>query len=496
MNVRRTLVVIVVIAGFAASIIAAQHTQAAPVTRFGTVPFASRPYASHSTTAISTTWYCPGVPASDATVGGQFVVANPTDVPINGSITYYGPTGTTPVVQQITAPPRDKLTLDAEKAMTAQFVSATVELEGGEGIVEQRAVDPAGAAVASCTTQTSSTWYFADGWTSGDSSENLIIANPYDTTVNVDVSFFDKTSKRTPGAFQGDSIDPHSVKVISVADSGFRDETIIGIEVDSSRGRLIVSREQHYTAGGRIGYSLNLGAPNTSEQLWFVEGDHDADVTEQYVILNPGSDDSSVDVTVLGVPVTDNFVQPDTITVPADSVVTFDTADISGLPNGAHSMVFSTLQAPPLVIERVLTKPSGSGPVTSVVMGMTPEYVQPRWYIPIGVDAATDAAIVVYNPDQEDKKIAVKAIGPGGEVAVPSLAAVDLPAAAVITIPLTDPAVFGKVLVVEGSPATNGGSGRIFVERKLPRGDNLAGRSGSWALPECGPCNFFSPPSS
>jgi hypothetical protein len=368
-------------------------------------------------------------------------------------------------------------------------VSATIELEGGEGIVEERATNSAGAAVASCTTQTATTWYFADGWTRDGSTENLIITNPYDGPVTIDVAFFGKNGKQVPNAFQGDSIAPHSVKIITVADNGYRDESVIGVEIAATRGRMIVAREQIYIGADRAGYTLELGAPTPSEQLWFVEGDHGTDIHEQYVILNPGDEDSAVDVTVLGVPIVAGFVQPDSIQVAAGEVVTFDAGSIVGLPDGAHSLVFSTLQAPPLIIERVLTKPGGAGPVTTVVMGMTPEYVVSRWYVPIGVDSATESAIVIYNPDQVDKTVAVKALGPGGEVAVPGLEAVPLAKAAILPIDLTDPSVFGKTLVIEAS-------GRIFVERKLPRGDDLPGRSGSWALPECGPCTFFSPPSS
>ena len=491
MNLRRILISVMVLAGFVAGIVVGQRgsTISAATTTFGRVPFATRPHASHGT-PITTTWYCPGVPASDATVGGTFVISNPTDVAISGRITFLGPDGTAPITQAITAPARDRLSLDAESVMTASFVSAVVELDGGEGMVEQQALFPAGNAVASCTTEASPRWYFADGWTAEGSTEQLIISNPYDDTVTFDVAFFTKNGvKREPGPFQGASINAHSVRVIDVAGSGFTDEQIIGVQVTASRGRLVVARAEHSTGGGRLGYSLNLGAPAPSEQLWFVEGDHGASITEQYVIFNPTADDAAVDLVVLGVPVTSGYVAPDSIPVPAGEVVTFDTSTITGLPDGPHSIVFSTLAAPSVVIERVLTKPSGGGPVTTVVMGMTPEYVVPRWYLPIGVDQATDAAIVVYNPDQVAKTVALKAVGPGGEVAVPGFDAIDLPAGGIATIALTDPGVFGKTLVVEGS-------GRIFVERKLPRGNDLAGRSGSWALPDCGPCSLQSPPSS
>ena len=153
-------------------------------------------------------------------------------------------------------------------------------------------------------------------------------------------------------------------------------------------------------------------------------------------------------------------------------------------------MVFSTVDdsRPAVIIERVITRPAGTNISTTVVMGMTSEYAVGRWYVPIGVGSAVDQALVVYNVDGVDTTVTVKAIGPGGEVAVASLTDLALPAAGVITIDLTDPSVFGRLLVVESNQ-------RLLVERLLPRGHDFSGRSGSWALPECGLCNFSSPPS-
>ena len=488
MNLRRTLIVATVIIGFVGSILAGRHAQAVTATRFSTVPFANRPYSAHRT-PITTTWYCAGVPAADNTTGGQIVVANPTDVAINGHITYMNSDGAAPLVQPIVAPARDKLTLDVESAMTGTFVSAIVELDGGEAMVEQRAIHPAGDAVASCTTQTSPTWYFADGWTRDISTEQLVITNPYADAVSFDVTFYSKNGPLNPGAFQDDSVEPRSVKVIDVS---LKDESIIGVQVAASLGRLVVARAAHYAGGGRLGYSLNLGAPALSEQLWFAEGSGAADVTEKYVILNPTGQDADVTVAVLGIPQSSTFVAPESIPVPSNSVVTYDTKSITGLPDLAHSMAFSTADGKnSIIIERVLTETVAGQPVTSIVMAMTPEFsFAKRWSLPIGVDAADADAIVVYNPFASAAIISLKTVGPGGEIAVPGSDAIMLPGAGIITIPLTDPSVFGKIVIVDASAG-------VYVERRLPRGHGLGGRSGSWALPEeCDSCNFSLPPSS
>jgi hypothetical protein len=56
---------------------------------------------------------------------------------------------------------------------------------------------------------------------------------------------------------------------------------------------------------------------------------------------------------------------------------------------------------------------------------------------------------------------------------------VALPSGSIITIDLVDPDVIGRELIVTATS-------RVFVERLLPRGDDLPGRSGSWLLPVSG----------
>ena len=158
----------------------------------------------------------------------------------------------------------------------------------------------------------------------------------------------------------------------------------------------------------------------------------------------------------------------------------FDVFDpISELPEGRHGTVFSTLAQPSIVIERVLTRPTDSGSVaTSVVLGAVARdgFVPTTWHLGIGPDEPTEEAIIVYNIDQTDATITVSAIGPGGEFDIPSLTDVELPRGSIITVDLTDPDAVGQELIVRSTS-------RVFIERLLPRGGDLEGRSGSWLLP-------------
>ena len=144
--------------------------------------------------------------------------------------------------------------------------------------------------------------------------------------------------------------------------------------------------------------------------------------------------------------------------------------------------MFSTLAQPSIVVERVLTRPSEGSIATSVVMGAPPRpdgFVANTWRMGVGPTEATEQALVVYNIDQVEAAVTVSVIGPDGPSVVPSLSDVALPSGSIITIDLVDPDVLGRELIVSSTS-------RVFVERSLPRNNDLPGRSGSWLLPVSG----------
>jgi hypothetical protein len=160
-----------------------------------------------------------------------------------------------------------------------------------------------------------------------------------------------------------------------------------------------------------------------------------------------------------------------------------DTADpeffTARIPDGRHSVVFSTLAQPTVVVERVLTRPVGDSFVTTVVQGAPPRpdgFVANRWHIGVGPSVPTEDALIVYNVDNEQATVTIEAVGPGGPSAIPSLTDIPLGPGAVITIDLTTDDALDQELIVNAS-------NRVFIERSLSRGGNLSGRSGSWALP-------------
>jgi hypothetical protein len=475
-TVRRALVALVVIASLVGMGVVGARRSVASTTTFTQLGTPTMPFVPPGP-FITSSWFCPGVPNGRTGLGGRVEVTNPSDAALAGRITVFTDLADAAAVSHpLSLAARTSQAIDLSSLQPlGNVLSAVVEIDGGGGFVEQQAVDPAGASVAPCANATSSTWYFADGFTAADSTEQLVLTNPSPDAAIVDIGFVTSTGVRNPSRLQGYPVPGHSVQLVEL---GARDEPVLAAKVVASRGRVVAGRLQHYVGGGRTGYSMTLGAPSLSDQYYFADGDNSTAVDESYRIFNPTDQDVTVDLVFLGVPPDATFANDQAIDVPAGGVVSVATKDIAGLPAGRHGAVLSTLSRPAIVAERVITRTTGGssgGSWTTVVLGAPGALASPTWSAAIGTDTAASDAIVVLNADNVDTTVSVSTVGPGGLVAVPGLEAVALPAGGVVAIPLDQQGVLGKPVVVHSAQ-------RLFVERLLPRGQGLPGRSGSFAL--------------
>ena len=472
--------------------------------------------------ALSGSWFCPGVPTEDAEgTGGEVVVSNDAGQAIAADYTVLTQDGEV-ADGTLSVEARSQARLDVDElAGGAPFASVVVEIEGGLGFVEQVATTPLGSSVTGCSNDTSPDWYVAEGSTLDDSVETLVLTNPFDEPVSADLRFSTESRQAEPGQFDGFIVLPRSVRTIRISDLGARDEPVISVAVEARSGRLVVGRAQEYR-GERSGYDVSLAAPALRDQWWFADGEVGEGVTETFSIYNPTDDEVEVTVFFGGLPLSATGVnERDPIVVPPRRVVVYDPTDppsgsggTSGegatategstpaegstgdaaddgaaldpsqeLPEGRHATVLSTLAQPSIVVDRVLTRPSGDSIATSVVQGATvrpPDgFVASTWRLGVGPSEPTEQALVVWNIDQAPSIVTVSVVEPDGLTPVPELAELELAEGAILTIDLTDPELLDRELVVSATT-------QVFVERLLPRGDDLPGRTGSWPLPQSG----------
>lgn len=475
MSARRLPFLVVALVAAAALVVVGTDDPPATGTVFATP---SRPATPAAPTGQRTTqsWFCPGVPAAGDGLGGEIVVANPAAAPIEGRVTLFAPDAD-PVVEPVTVAPFDRTVVDVDELAEGSYVGAMVEIDGGPALVEQRAVHPAGTAVAPCSTSTSSEWYFADGFTTGGSVQNLILTNPSPGRAIVDIGFVTRLGARAPTVFQGYVVPGEGVRVIDLAEAGVQDEPLLAVEVQVTSGRIVAGRSQHMIAGGRLGYTMTLGTPSLDDQWWFADGETGEGVSETYVVYNPTDDDVEADLVFLGIPVDEGAAPPEPVTlqVPADSVVTFDTA-AAGLAPGRHGAVVSTLTSDSVVVERVLTRPAGAQVATTVQLGSQSAFVGNRWHAPVGTALAVDDALVVMNVSFTAGTLSVNAWGPGGEQPVPRLADIAIAPNGIVTIDVP-PALVGSWITVETDVP-------VVLERRPERNPSLSGRTSALGIPE------------
>jgi hypothetical protein len=438
---------------------------------------------------VTTSWFCPGVPMSGEGEGGTLVVANPTDIDITGLVTAYADppidaegqqSGAPPSAaeQTIVVSPRSTIEVDlAALQPTARFASALVELSSGFGFVEQIARHVAGDSVAACGTSTSTDWYFADGYTIGGSTQELVVTNPYpgEAVVSFDVITLSEGPRVSP-ALQGLAIPGRSVLVVDQSRLP-RDENGLGIHLRATRGQVVLGRAQRFL-DQRLGFNLSLAAPSLTSQAYFVDGVSESGVIQRYSMLNLGDVDVQVSVFFYGQDVVTADAE---LTIPRRSIISFIAEQqFPELADGAYGVNFSSYSVAPdgryaeFLVERSTTRQSDDTIATSVVLGSPGTFASTRWSMAIGAGDDRTAELVLLNVDSSDATVGISAVGTGGAVPIPGLEALLVTAGGVLSVPIVDPSAVGKPLIVQ---STN----RLFVERVLDRGDG--GRVTSVPMP-------------
>lgn len=424
---------------------------------------------------LSQVWVCPGLPVNGGEgSGGDVIVLNTTTTPLRAQLSVLLGVDSPPPVDLDVAP-GERRVIDISALATARFAGVMVEILDGEGVVEQVARHPVGDAVAPCATTTSTTWYFADGITEDGTLEELILTNPYAGTAVVDLRFVTTAGQRSPQPLQGLVLNPRSTSVVRLGDEYAPDEPVVAVALEATAGQFVAGRAQHYLGGGRLGFTLSLGAPAPDDEWWFADGEVGPGITQVVSIYNPTADEVVADVVPLGLPLDASPLEPIEVRVPAGAVSSLDLGGLGILPEGRHGLLVSSVGQPSLVVERAITRPAGDFVVTAVVMGVHRASPSTRWYAAVGADQATPAALVVANTAGVEATVTVSDLGPGGALALPGLADLVLPASGVLAVDLPD-GLQGRPLMVEADVP-------IVVERSLIRRAESEGRSASLAVP-------------
>lgn len=433
---------------------------------------------------VSSSWFCPGVPGLEKTVTSEIIIANSSDIPITGKVTYLS--GDKPAASALlVVQPFTRSVIDATGGRKSKHISAIVELDNGGAAVEQRIIHPAGDSVSLCANKPSDRWFFADGFTGSDSLFNILLSNPFPDATVVDISFVTADGKRDPASLKGIIIAPESVYSLAMGDQGARNEIVLAVSIRATSGRFVAGKLQHFLGRGRLGYATSLGAASTSRQWWFAGGQKNLDTDEQLVVFNPTDRDQSVSVTFLSGITDEIFREPLILTIPAGRVTTLATSKLPAITDGRYGIVVSSITEDFvssnqdssnefLVVEQVVSRKLDKKTGTTTIFGAPFGAPSRIWTVPSGVPVL-GGSIIILNATSLVTKIKISTVGPAGSVPIDGLEQIELGAAAILEVKI--PATSADLpIVVEAD-------NEIVVQRDITRGHDLIGVSSVLGLP-------------
>lgn len=383
------------------------------------------------------TWHCVGGTAHG---GGpavmSVVVVNIGGIARRGSITWYPSDGASPVVSDIGIEGYRSEVFSVPSEVTGPYVSATVELDGGDVAVEHTVNGPRGSGASPCASEPSARWYLANGSTSRDASELLLVFNPSSGDAVVDMTFATNEGSDAPASLQGLPVAPRSMKVI---DLGERRRDLISTSVSARTGQVVVERLQSFDgSAGRVGLSLMPAAPG-SARLWsFPQGFYDGSTSERWHIYNPGEREAQVSIEITPDDPT-LLPEPIDLVIPPGARTTVVAAEQARVPAGVgYSSQVRSLNDVPVVAEREV---DGRSPTPPRGWSSDPGAPRPasKWVFAFGESSdALRETLVVANPGNTAVQFSVFTLEGGVKSPLSALQDQELKPAARVVIGLGD----------------------------------------------------------
>lgn len=233
------------------------------------------------------------------------------------------------------------------------------------------------------------TWYLAEGCTSGNFDEYVLIMNPNPSQANIVAQFMKPDGSVVNGTYQVAAFARYTIHVDNIPGlSSTEVSTMLQSDQDVS-----VERSMYFDYSGKLGGSCSAAVPAPSSQWFFAEGYTGGQFDEFILLQNPSGTDIGAHAT---------FMRPDGVNVTRDYVVkaharcSIHVDDIAEL-NSAEVSTKVTSDAP-LVAERAQYFNYNGKDDGNASCGITDPKTQ--WYLAEGYTGGDfDEYVLLQNPN-------------------------------------------------------------------------------------------------
>ena len=384
--------------------------------------------------SLSSTWFCAGATGTaDGPADGTVVVANASDRELTGTVTVVPDQGD-PRTVPLTVGPRARAIVRQREIVSAHYVAALVEMDGGDVVVEHEVAGPLGLSTAPCASSASDRWYLAEGSTAREDNMLLALYNPFPEDAIVDLSFSTDQGRAVPSDFTGIVVRGGRLVVVDVG-AHVRRRNNIATVVSARTGRLVVDRIQ-LRGGATRGLSLALAAPSPGRTWYFPEGLVADGVTERYHLFNPTDTEAVVSIELA---LEEGAAEPFDLTIPPRDRLTVVASEEERIPRGVgHAATVRSLNGVPVVAERSVAAVAPAGR-TGTADTLGARRTSRSWVLAAGGATDTlDEWVIVLNPGTASATVSVQGLAGGQMLAVEGLQNVAVPGGRRVAVRLTD----------------------------------------------------------
>jgi hypothetical protein len=353
--------------------------------------------------ALSSSWFCAGATVSNGGLApGSLVFTNAGSDSLTGSVKLVSHSGRREDLS-VTVPPGATTTLQeqfpsAHGGPGAPWVGALVTLYGGTASVSQLVTTPEGVSSQPCASSAARNWYFVDGETLRNATEEISLVNPYPEVAIADLSFTTEYGQEQPIVFEGVVVPSDGLTVLNLG-SHLRRRTRIAVTVSVRTGQVAAFETELVTppppgaplvgsngglnpASPVAGATLTLGSSEPSTSWWWPEGTDGAGLTESYVFYNPGGRAATLGLSLISQGAGGGLGSATELTVGPYATATVTTnGQPWALPGVAYAVHLASTNGVPVVAERSLV---GSSPSPERGLGALLGQDQPglSWLLP------------------------------------------------------------------------------------------------------------------
>ena len=278
-------------------------------------------------------------------------IQNPNSSTSEVTISYYSDNGLE-TTQDIEVLPTSRYTIRVNDIITSSFVSAKIVSTNDVGIVVERALyrdsDSLEWIAGHCSigaTAAATTWYFAEGSTTGSFDEWISLFNPNSSTANIRATFVISDGSSQTYETEVPALSRGTIHVNDVVI-----DSAIAAKIESTNDVTFVADRAMYWQAGIIGWTgshCSVGSSTTGTTWYLAEGCTGDSFDEWILIYNPNSTDSDVTITFMK---SDATTETHDITIAAGTRNTVYVNDI--VPDESVSAKVESTNGVGIVVER------------------------------------------------------------------------------------------------------------------------------------------------